>query len=298
MTKYLEFSKVLDFIQKEVVKYIANLTEQEVEDILNEKVNVRISLQAKNSKLGSKTNPIRKNEPNNEKTQENDLISSEENLLKQNSNAQPISIKEIAQILNELNSCDEGFSIINQHLAGKKDLQKLAECLKIPQYQRYTTQKLREKIIEATIGYRLRSKAIQGDIQIVEFSNSTVNQVHEQENQAISEQRDIQIVESENPTVTQVHEQENQAISEQRDIQIVESENPTVTQVHEQENQAISEQGNIQIVEFSNSTVTQVHEQENQAISEQGNIQIIESENPTVTQLYEQAADTNYTGNA
>ena len=31
-----------------------------------------------------------------------------------------------------------------------------------------------------------------------------------------------------------MHEQENQAISEQRDIQIIESENPTVNQVHEQ----------------------------------------------------------------
>jgi hypothetical protein len=208
MTKYLELKKLFHLIIKEVDKYIANLTEQEVEDIINEKVNVRISLQAKNSKLGSKPNPIRKNEPNNEEAQENYLISSEENLLKQNSNAQPIFIKEIAQRLNELNSCEEGLSIINQHLTKKKDLEKLAECLKIPQYQRKTKQQLQEKIIEATIGYRLRSKAIQGDIQIVESENPTVNEVHEQENQAISEQGDVQNIESKNLTVNQAHEQE------------------------------------------------------------------------------------------
>jgi hypothetical protein len=235
MTKYLELKKLFHLIIKEVDKYIANLTEQEVEDIINEKVNVRISLQAKNSKLGSKPNPIRKNEPNNEEAQENYLISSEENLLKQNSNAQPIFIKEIAQRLNELNSCEEGLSIINQHLTKKKDLEKLAECLKIPQYQRKTKQQLQEKIIEATIGYRLRSKAIQGDIQIVESENTTVNEVHEQENQVISEQGDVQIVESENPTVNEVHEQENQAISEQGDVQNIESKNLTVNQAHEQE---------------------------------------------------------------
>jgi hypothetical protein len=238
MTKYLEHKKLFQLIIKEVDKYVAKLTEQEVEDIINEKVNIRISLPPKNSKLGSKTNPIRKNEPNNEEAQENDLISSEENLLNQNSNAQPISIKETAQRLNELNCRKEGLSLINQYLTGKKapkqDLKKLAAYLEIPQYQKYNTSELQEKIIEATIGYRLRSKAIQGDIQIVEFSNATVNQVHEQENQAISEQGDIQIIESENPTVNEVHEQENQAISEQRDIQIIESENPTVNQVHEQ----------------------------------------------------------------
>ena len=142
------------------------------------------------------------------------MISSGENLLKQNSNSQPISIKQIAKILNELNCRDEGLSIIDQHLTEKKDLQKLAEWLNISQYQKHSVQKLKEKIIEATIGYRLRSKAVQGDIQIVEFDNSTENQVHEQKNQPISEQTDIQIVESENPTENQVHEQENQPISE------------------------------------------------------------------------------------
>ncbi len=261
MTKYLELSKVLDFINKEIVKYIANLTEKEVEDILNEKVNLRISLQAKNSKLGSKTNSIRKNEPNNEEYQENDLINSEENLLNQHSHTQAISIKEIAQRLHELNSREEGLLIINQYLTGKKavkkDLQKLAEYLKISQSQKYNISELQEKIIEATIGCRLRSQAIRGDIQIVDFYQSTENQVHEQENQPISEQTDIQNIESENPTENQVHEQENQSISEQTDIQNIESENPTENQVHEQENQPISEQTDIQIVESENPTVNQ-----------------------------------------
>jgi hypothetical protein len=245
MTKYLEHKKLFQLIIKEVEKYIAKLTDQEVEDILNEKVNLRISLPPKNSKLGSKTNSIRKNEPNNEEAQENDLISSEENLLNQNSNAQPISIKDIAQRLNELNSREEGLSMINQYLTGKKavkkDLQKLAEYLKIPQYQKYTIQELQEKIIECTIGYRLRSEAIRGDIQIAEFDNSTENQIHQQENQSISEQTDIPIVESESPTQNQVHEQKNQSISEQTDIPIVESESPTENQIDEQENQLISE---------------------------------------------------------
>lgn len=51
-----------------------------------------------------------------------------------------------------------GFSFINQHLKAKKYLQSLAQYLKIPNNKKYTMQELQEKIIEATIGYRLSQK--------------------------------------------------------------------------------------------------------------------------------------------
>lgn len=70
------------------------------------------------------------------------------------------------EILNRLNGAatrEEGRQILEKDCKFKSDLEVLARSADLPVQKRNTIAILRDRIIEATIGYRLRSKAIRGE---------------------------------------------------------------------------------------------------------------------------------------
>ena len=71
-------------------------------------------------------------------------------------------ISEVAQLLGDLDDREQGRILLEHRLPKKQLLTHLARHLDLPLQKRETMERLKEKIIEATIGYRLRSRAIRG----------------------------------------------------------------------------------------------------------------------------------------
>nr|VFJ54773.1 MAG: hypothetical protein BECKFW1821A_GA0114235_10505 [Candidatus Kentron sp. FW]VFJ61041.1 MAG: hypothetical protein BECKFW1821B_GA0114236_10635 [Candidatus Kentron sp. FW] len=71
-------------------------------------------------------------------------------------------ISEVARLLGNIDDRDEGRSLLEQRVPNKDLLTRLVRHLDLPLQQRETVKRLKDKIIEATIGYRLRSQAIRG----------------------------------------------------------------------------------------------------------------------------------------
>lgn len=69
---------------------------------------------------------------------------------------------EISVALSALTSREEGEELLADLSLNKAELQKLAAKLDLPVMRDDSVQRLRSKIIETTIGYRLRSRAILG----------------------------------------------------------------------------------------------------------------------------------------
>jgi len=72
--------------------------------------------------------------------------------------------------LNTLNNRQEGEVILKEKCNNRFDYEKIASMLDIPFQKKDTIDRILEKIIEGTIGFRLRSQAIQGQ------KNDTPNQ--------------------------------------------------------------------------------------------------------------------------
>lgn len=71
----------------------------------------------------------------------------------------------ITQLLIQLRAKanrEQGLSLLREYAPGKSALEMIGRKLDVPISHRDNMETLREKIIEATIGYRLRSMAIQG----------------------------------------------------------------------------------------------------------------------------------------
>jgi hypothetical protein len=71
-------------------------------------------------------------------------------------------ISEVAELLRNLDDRDQGRALLEQRVPNKNLLTHLARYLDLPLQKREPVDRLKEKIIEATIGYRLRSRAIRG----------------------------------------------------------------------------------------------------------------------------------------
>lgn len=68
-------------------------------------------------------------------------------------------------ILKELQGCktrDEGYEILSKFLKNKKEYEMFAKHLDVSILKQDNLDKIKEKIIEATVGAKLRSNAIQG----------------------------------------------------------------------------------------------------------------------------------------
>jgi hypothetical protein len=69
---------------------------------------------------------------------------------------------DIATTLRNTTSREEAQKIIEHELPLKEDLMQLARVLDIPIQKGDTSARVQERLVEATIGYRLRSAAVQG----------------------------------------------------------------------------------------------------------------------------------------
>jgi hypothetical protein len=171
MNKYQYFQRIINVITL-LLKEVQSLTEQEINDILEGTATFKIVLKYKNSKQLNtqvKTTILKEVSSTEEDTNsvdeleasstETEIYSTEGLELKR----EPLKIEEVAETLQKLDTREEGLRILTDFCSAKKDLQSLAIHIDIPNSKKDSIQTLRERIIEATIGYRLRSKAIQGE---------------------------------------------------------------------------------------------------------------------------------------
>lgn len=70
-------------------------------------------------------------------------------------------IQSIIVELNKMTSRDDGLKLLIDKCFSRLDFETLAKKLDIPFTKKDTIEKLKEKIIEGTIGFRLRSQVIQ-----------------------------------------------------------------------------------------------------------------------------------------
>nr|VFK78719.1 MAG: hypothetical protein BECKSD772D_GA0070982_10234 [Candidatus Kentron sp. SD] len=71
-------------------------------------------------------------------------------------------ISDVAQRLRGLGDRAEGRTLLDERVPNKDSLTRLVRYLDLPLHRQETKERLKEKIIDATIGYRLRSRAIRG----------------------------------------------------------------------------------------------------------------------------------------
>lgn len=76
-------------------------------------------------------------------------------------NFDEFTIKSLIDNLTKLNSREEGFNVLENKCSSKSDLESILLYLDVPFQKRDSASKLKDKIIENSIGYRLRSQAIQ-----------------------------------------------------------------------------------------------------------------------------------------
>ena len=72
------------------------------------------------------------------------------------------SFEEIIGELDSLQSREAGVRLLEERELTKKDLELLARKVDLPVLKSDSVARLRDKIVEATIGYRLRSEAVHG----------------------------------------------------------------------------------------------------------------------------------------
>lgn len=94
-----------------------------------------------------------------------ELVSKKDYL--KNSSSKVLSYDEFTaqQIIDELNNFsnrEDGLKFLLTKCSSRIDLESIARKMDIPFQKKDTIDKLKEKIIESSIGFRLRSQAIQG----------------------------------------------------------------------------------------------------------------------------------------
>lgn len=113
--------------------FISKLDEKEVEDLLNGRSRLVVEHSEGTRKAGNR--PKR--------------LSDEE-------------VKEILHHLNQASTREDGIEILNKDCKTRSHLVALARAADLPVQKRDKVLTIRDRIIEATIGYRLRSRAIRG----------------------------------------------------------------------------------------------------------------------------------------
>lgn len=72
-------------------------------------------------------------------------------------------VEEIRATLSGMDSREIGYSYLEELGLNREKLRHLASALDLPMPRSDTVEKVKDRIIEATIGYRLRSEAIRGN---------------------------------------------------------------------------------------------------------------------------------------
>lgn len=160
MSHYQYFKKILTLIIQ-VLKEVQLLNEQEVNALLEGTANIKLSVHPKNSKqLNNQITKLTK-EDEEENTDNKNTGDSLNISLPENQN---LNIEQISEKLRAIDTREEGSKILDDFCNTKKLLQNLADYLNVPNSKKDRIEILREKIIERTIGFRLRSRAIQGEL--------------------------------------------------------------------------------------------------------------------------------------
>ena len=73
------------------------------------------------------------------------------------------TIQSIINELNQIKTREEGLTFLMSKCSSRIDFETIAKKMDIPFQKKDTIERLKEKIIESTIGYKLRSQAIQGN---------------------------------------------------------------------------------------------------------------------------------------
>jgi hypothetical protein len=74
----------------------------------------------------------------------------------------PIDVKQLAAGLRALDTTAAGMALLERECRTRAQLVELAKHLDLPAEKRDRVERLRERIVDATIGYRLRSMVIHG----------------------------------------------------------------------------------------------------------------------------------------
>ncbi len=126
---------IIAYVLKELSKRVQTLDDQEFDNLLRGTAQVEIRI---NSKVQAKG--WMKNERMNKS-----------------------QMKEIRSALELMDSREEGHKLLKDRCETKEDLTRLAKYLDLPVQKSDKVEQLFERIVEATIGYRIRSAAIQGN---------------------------------------------------------------------------------------------------------------------------------------
>ncbi|MEJ6486004.1 hypothetical protein N0Y54_32860 [Nostoc punctiforme UO1] len=191
MNQYQQFQKIVNFIFL-LLKEVQSLTEQEVNDIIEGSVTVKLVL---HSKYGKQLNNQAKTTPQLGSIEDKqDTVNSTETCPTEQVEikAEKLKTEEVAGKLQKLNTREEGFRVLDDFCPTKKDLQSLAVCIDIPNNKKDVIQALREKIIEATIGYRLRSRAIRGESGLIQPEKVDVETTQDEITPAQLEKVDVE----------------------------------------------------------------------------------------------------------
>jgi len=131
----MENKKLLKNIFNSLSRAIDNLSENEILDI--ESGNFEISFLFSEKKSAAKKN--------------RDKISLDENILNR-----------VNHLLNEASTREEGVLILEENLKGRAELESFAKSIDVPIMKSDKVITIKEKIVDSTVGARLRSGAILG----------------------------------------------------------------------------------------------------------------------------------------
>jgi hypothetical protein len=127
LNRLKELTKETQILVKELCNGINKLKDEDIEKIISGNAYIELKVITKDSKI----------------------------------NKIPKIFDEIKQKLEGLSSREDGLKFLKNNCKTKNDLIKLAKQIDIPVSSSYKVEQLRERIVEATIGYRIRSAAIQ-----------------------------------------------------------------------------------------------------------------------------------------
>lgn len=72
-------------------------------------------------------------------------------------------VEKLKSTLDKAGTREEARKLIDRSLRTKSDLMRLAHMLDIPAPKRATSEELRDRLVEATVGYRIRSAVVRGE---------------------------------------------------------------------------------------------------------------------------------------
>ena len=137
----LEETILTEKILAELQAFVRKLSKQDFKEIITGNSKLKITLENRNTRQTRKKSDSTK---------------------KQVISKSSITLDKAIQKLYNYSSRDEGFDFLDKNFTSRAELTLLAKRLDLPISKLDNIQRVRENIIETTIGFRLRSNVIQG----------------------------------------------------------------------------------------------------------------------------------------